>query len=75
MFMLSANESHLVEIDELVEEEVECVEEIITRDTPSSISMHAFEEHLNPTTIRLTGFVKSQAVSILVDSSSTHNFM
>lgn len=37
--------------------------------------MHAFEGHISPNTIKLKGFIKSQAVSILVDSGSTHNFM
>lgn len=56
-------------------EEVEELPTEINNEIPSRISMHAFEGHMSPSTIRLEGFIKIQAVSILVDSGSTHNFM
>lgn len=77
--MLSANESYLVEMEEHVdlchEEEVDLSNVINPREGPSGISMHVFEGEVSPSTIRIEGYIKSQSVSILVDSSSTHNFM
>lgn len=47
----------------------------INNDIPSGISMHAFEGHMIPSTIKLKGFINSQTMCILVDLGSTHNFM
>lgn len=74
--MLSADESWLMEMEEQTENITEEIPSIITSDeSPSGISMHAFEGHLNPSTFKLEGFIKSQTISILVDLGSTHNFI
>lgn len=39
------------------------------------ISLHALAGTFNPRTIRLTGAVQGQQLSVLIDSGSTHNFI
>lgn len=62
MFMLSAEESYLLEMEEQeeiinMEEELEEIPIIRSNEAPTGISMHAFEGHMNPSTIRLEGFI------------------
>lgn len=41
----------------------------------TEISMYALQGEINSSTIRLEGVLKEKPVSILVDSSSSHNFI
>lgn len=65
--MLSTDESCFVEVEN--KEEIPSV--ITNNDSPSWISMHVFEGHMNPSTFKLKCYIKSQVVSILVDSIYT----
>lgn len=60
------------ELLELVKEKI-----IVPRDgsKPLEISLHAIAESPNPRTTRLMGRLREQTMVILVDTSSTHNFL
>lgn len=79
MIMLSTNESYLVEVDD-PDEVLEIQQrmkfsQIFEKEVPTWISMHTFEGQMNFSTLKLEGLIKSQVITILLDSCSTHNFM
>lgn len=80
LFRMSADETEFVEIEEQEEGEHDTIKEDeevadIVQSERTEISLHAFEGYINSSTIRVEGFVKCQAISVLIDSGSSHNFM
>ncbi|XP_026459345.1 uncharacterized protein LOC113360006 [Papaver somniferum] len=44
-------------------------------DSDMEISLHALTGNVNPDTIRIPGFIKKRAITVLVDTCSTHSFI
>lgn len=71
---MDANQRCLVEIvDQLDDEDLEEVTEDLV--TTTEISLQAFSRTFNPCMIRLTRWVQSWPLSVLIDNGNTHNFI
>lgn len=71
---MDANHQCLIEI--LDQNADDCPEEIVEDPiTTTEISLQAFSGAFNPQTIRLTRWVQSKPLSVLIDSGSTQNFI
>lgn len=76
LFRLLADQYFLEEVEdqEILEVNDENASTLV-KGVQTEISLHAFEGHINSNTIRLNGLISNKYVSVLVDTSSTHNFM
>ena len=61
------------EDEPISEEDRESGEE--SHDSQPIISCHALSSFSAPQTLKVVGFLKKQKVIVLIDSSSTHNFI
>ena len=57
----------------ILEEDRDSSEE--SYDSQPIISCHALSGFSTPQTLKVVGFLKKQKVTVLIDSSSTHNFI
>ena len=70
------DEKKLFYIDcEEEEEEEESSHDIETKEITPTIACHALARIRTPQTLKIEGYIKKKKVTMLIDSSSTHNFI